>query len=142
VWQRPHCPDWLYLPETPFLLQALMLHGPTLRLSSMISVVASLLLTLRGFLRSRAALHVELLALRHQLSVLERLRRRRLRLRHADRLLWVSIFPSVDPTADRARHRQTRDGHRLASPRVPRVLDVEEPSPSRPPNRAAGTSAP
>jgi putative transposase len=57
----------------------------------MISVVASLLLTLRGFLRSRAALHVELLALRHQLSVLERLRRRRLRLRHADRLLWVSI---------------------------------------------------
>jgi hypothetical protein len=91
VWQRPHCPDWLYLPETPFLLQALMLHGPTLRLSSMISVVASLLLTLRGCLRSRAALHVELLALRHQLLVLERSRRRRLRLRHADRLLWVSI---------------------------------------------------
>jgi hypothetical protein len=57
----------------------------------MISVVVSLLLTLRGCLRSRATLHVELLALRHQLLVLERSRRGRLRLRHADRLLWVSM---------------------------------------------------
>src|SRR2546427_9879553 len=36
------------------------------------SVVFSLLLTLRGLARSRAALHLEMLALRHQLQVLRR----------------------------------------------------------------------
>jgi putative transposase len=57
----------------------------------MISVVVSLLLTLRECGRSRAALQFELLALRHQLHVLERSRPRRLRLTRADRLLWVWI---------------------------------------------------
>jgi putative transposase len=57
----------------------------------MISVLVSLLLTLRGFLCARTALHVELLALRHQIHVLERSRPRRLRLTRTDRLLWVWI---------------------------------------------------
>src|SRR3954454_17786034 len=50
------------------------------------------LLTLRGVVRSRAALHLEVLALRHQLQVLERSRPRRLRLTNADRWLraWLS----------------------------------------------------
>jgi hypothetical protein len=39
--------------------------------------------------RSRAALHLEVLALRHQLQVLERSRPRRLRLANADRRLWM-----------------------------------------------------
>jgi putative transposase len=39
--------------------------------------------------RSRAALHLEVLALRHQLQVLERSGRPRNRLTAADRLLWV-----------------------------------------------------
>jgi hypothetical protein len=39
--------------------------------------------------RSRAALHLELLAPRHQLSVLERSRPQRLGLRRADRMPWV-----------------------------------------------------
>ena len=55
----------------------------------MISVLLSLLLTLRGWARSHAALQLEVLALRHQLQVLHRARSPRLRLTAADRLLWV-----------------------------------------------------
>jgi putative transposase len=55
----------------------------------MMSVLVSLLETLRGCVRSRAALQLEVLALRHQLHVLERSRSRRLGLTRADRLLWV-----------------------------------------------------
>ncbi len=46
----------------------------------MTSVLLSLLLTLRGSARSHAALQLEVLALRHQLQVLQRTRPRRLRL--------------------------------------------------------------
>jgi putative transposase len=52
------------------------------------SVIVSLLLTLRASLRDRAALQLEILALRHQLHVVNR-SRPRLRLTHADRMLWV-----------------------------------------------------
>jgi putative transposase len=48
-----------------------------------------LLTTLRDCARSRAILELELLALRHQLHVLERSPGRRLRLTPVDRLLWV-----------------------------------------------------
>ena len=44
------------------------------------SVVISLLLTMRISLRHRAALHLEILALRHQLKVVERSHPRRVRL--------------------------------------------------------------
>src|SRR5260221_9937825 len=53
------------------------------------SVVVSLLLTIRVSLRERAALQLEILALRHQLHVLNRLRRQRLQFTPADRMLWV-----------------------------------------------------
>jgi transposase InsO family protein len=52
-------------------------------------IVVSVLLSLRSVIRSRAALHLEILALRHQLKVLERSRRPRLRLTAGDRLLWI-----------------------------------------------------
>jgi transposase InsO family protein len=55
----------------------------------MISVLVSLLQTVRGLARSRAALHLEVLALRHQLQVIQRSRPRRLRLMHADRWFWA-----------------------------------------------------
>jgi len=55
----------------------------------MMPILVSLLLTLRGCFLTRAALHIELLALRHQIHALERSRPRRLRLTRADRLLWV-----------------------------------------------------
>jgi hypothetical protein len=57
----------------------------------MMAVLVSLLETLRGCVRSRAALQLEVLALRHQLHVLERSRARRVGLTRADRLLWVWI---------------------------------------------------
>jgi len=55
----------------------------------MMFLLVALLLTLRGLARSRAALHLEVLALRHQLQVLQRSRPRRLRLVRADRWLWA-----------------------------------------------------
>lgn len=55
------------------------------------SVLRALLHTLRVSLRSRAALQLELLALRHQLAVLERTRPRRLRLDRVDRALWCGL---------------------------------------------------
>jgi hypothetical protein len=55
------------------------------------SVLLSLLMALRTWARSRAALQLEVLALRHQLQVLQRSRPRRLRLATADRLLWALL---------------------------------------------------
>jgi hypothetical protein len=62
-------------------------HG--IRFAASMSVFLSLLLTLRRCARSRAVLQLEVLALRHQLQVLQRSRPRRLRLAQTDRLLWV-----------------------------------------------------
>jgi putative transposase len=53
------------------------------------SVIVSLLLTLRATLRDRAAMLLEILALRHQLHVINRSRPQRLRFTRADRMLWV-----------------------------------------------------
>ncbi len=53
------------------------------------SIVVSLLLALRASLRDRTALQLEILALRHQLHVVNRSRPQRLRLTQADRMLWV-----------------------------------------------------
>jgi putative transposase len=57
----------------------------------MTSVFVSFVLTLRSCTRSRAALQLEVLVLRHQLQVLERSRPQRLRLTPVDRLLWVWV---------------------------------------------------
>jgi putative transposase len=54
-------------------------------------VLISLLTMLSDCGRSRVALQLELLALRHQLRVLKRSRGRRLRLACLDRLLWASL---------------------------------------------------
>ena len=53
------------------------------------SVIASVLLTLPASFRDRTALQLEILALRHQLNVVNRSRPQRLRLTRTDRLLWV-----------------------------------------------------
>ena len=56
----------------------------------MIAIIFSLFFSVRQGFRSRAALHAEILALRHQLLVLQRVNReRKLRLGVADRLLWA-----------------------------------------------------
>jgi hypothetical protein len=51
--------------------------------------MATSLSLLRGSMRSRAVLHLEILALRHQLKVLHRSQPRRRRLANADRWLWA-----------------------------------------------------
>jgi putative transposase len=73
------------------LLQQLMLRRGWIRFCAMMLVVLSLLLTLRTLARSRAALQLEILALRHQLQVLQRTRPRGFRLANPDRWLWVVL---------------------------------------------------
>src|SRR5215510_7475447 len=57
----------------------------------MCAVLISLLAGLTSTLRTRASLQFEILALRHQLAVLQRNKRRRVQLRVWDRLLWVGL---------------------------------------------------
>ena len=52
-------------------------------------MVVSLLHSLRFVVQSRAALHLEILALRHQVAVMHRARPARLPLGPWDRLLWA-----------------------------------------------------
>jgi hypothetical protein len=121
--------DWydplqaLCLLKSPFLLPPLMLRLATDTLLGVMSVLVSLLLTLRTSARSRAALQLEILALRHQLQVLQRSRPRRLRLAKPDRWLWVVLsrvltgwrtaLVIVKPETVIAWHRQ---GFRLVGP--------------------------
>jgi transposase InsO family protein len=58
----------------------------------MFALLISLLAALTSTLRTRASLQIETLALRHQLSVLQRSQRRRVALRTMDRLLWISLI--------------------------------------------------
>lgn len=64
-----------------------MLRPAMVRFWEMTSVLLSLVLSVRTWARSRAALQLEVLALRHQLQVLQRTRPQRLRLTKADRWL-------------------------------------------------------
>lgn len=99
-------------------------------------VLLSLLRILRLSIRTRAALQLEILALRHQLHVLERSRPRRVPLTWADRLLWVGLsriwrewrtaVVIVKPETVLAWHRRGfrlfwtwRSRHRLGRPPVP-----------------------
>ena len=75
----------------PMRADSLRLLSPSNSLQPVMPIVVAALLSLRSLIRSRAALQFEILALRHQLQVLERPRRPRLRLTAADRLLWVSF---------------------------------------------------
>jgi putative transposase len=83
----------------------------------MLTVFFSLFCTVRSFFRIRAALHAEILALRHQLLVLQRSGRgRRPNLSTTDRILWVllsrlwadwrSVLLIVKPETVIAWHRQ------------------------------------
>ena len=57
----------------------------------MVSLLLSAIFSIRSWFRSLTALQVEILALRHQLTVLKRSQRGRVRLKLADRLLWVGL---------------------------------------------------
>ena len=102
----------------------------------MTAVVVSLLHSLLFLARSRAALHLEILALRHQLAVVNRRRRSRLRLTSTDRVLWAWLSRAwhgwraalhiVRPETVVAWHRQGfrlfwawKSRHRTGRPNVP-----------------------
>jgi putative transposase len=55
----------------------------------MLTVISALLTSLSSICRTRAALQLEILALRHQVNVLRRSSRTRPKLRPADRLFWA-----------------------------------------------------
>jgi len=57
----------------------------------MYNVLLSILVGLASSLRTRASLQLEIMALRHQLVVLQRTNKKRLRLRAPDRILWVFL---------------------------------------------------
>jgi hypothetical protein len=65
----------------------------------MTSVLMSVVATLSGLVRSRAALHL-VLALGHQLQVLERTRPRRVRLTKPNRWFWT-VFVAPSSRVDR-----------------------------------------
>ncbi len=74
----------------------------------------------RDSAHSRATLQLEILALRHQLHVLERSQARRRHLTRGYRLLGLACT-NLGTVADDARHRQTGNGVDVASARVPPV---------------------
>ena len=92
-----------------------------------------LLATLSSIFRSRAALQLENLALRHQIGVLQRSTRRRPRLTPVDRLVWVwlsrvwsdwrSTLAIVQPETVLAWHRAGFSGLGRSS-----VADRDDPS--------------
>ena len=55
------------------------------------AILSAFLVTLTTCLRTRAGMQIEILALRHQLAVLQRRQNKRVSLRVADRLLWVML---------------------------------------------------
>jgi putative transposase len=57
----------------------------------MIDMLISICAAITSTLRTRTSLQVEILALRHQLLVLQRTNKKRLRLRGSDRILWVIL---------------------------------------------------
>jgi hypothetical protein len=74
----------------------------------MTALLVALLAALRSTVRSRLDLEAEILALRHQLAVLQRQAPKRLRLGRADRLLWV-LLSGIWPNWRRAVHVVTPD---------------------------------
>ena len=56
------------------------------------TILRPLLATLCGVFRSRAVLHMEILALRQQLAMVTQRDRKRMRLRRSERLCWVWLY--------------------------------------------------
>src|SRR5712691_10983369 len=90
-----------------------------------VDLFAAFLAALVLSVRSRAALQLEVVALRHQLGVLQRSVKRPT-LTSSDRLFWAwlcSVWPDL---AISTGHRQTGHRHRVASHGLPVVLEVED----------------
>ena len=104
----------------------------------MFSTLSPFLTSLFSVFRSRAALQIEILALRHQIGVLRRSAKKRPKLTVADRLFWTWLS---GPWAD------WRSALVIVKPetviawqpkRLPVVLDLEGPRTDRKAHRLAG----
>jgi hypothetical protein len=91
----------------------------------MLILLRLFLATLPSILRSRTALELENLALRHQVGVLRRSAAKRPKLTPWDGLLWIGLSRLMARLALSAGHRQAGDGRILASRWLPPVLDLE-----------------
>jgi len=95
----------------------------------MFDIFLLLLSSLRSCLSTRAALQAEILALRHQVLVLQRATcGRRHRLKAADRSVWGLVVSSMEELAAASEDHMARDRHCLESQGLPTVLDLEESS--------------
>src|SRR6187200_1913384 len=104
----------------------------------MLEILCSFLSSFRVYFRTHADIQLEVLALRHQVTVLQRTNPKP-KLRPADRRLWVLAVPIVVSLAIRTRDREAGYGPRLASSRFPLVLDLEDsPRKSRTTERSKG----
>ena len=102
----------------------------------MTALLIAVLASLRATTRSRLELAAEILALRHQLAVLQRTTPKRPRLRPIDRLLWI-VLSTVWPNWRQAVQIVTpATVVRLASARVRRLLALEVATASRRPAAA------
>jgi hypothetical protein len=73
------------------------------------------------FFRSRLDVSLEVLALRQQVAVLRRKRRRPV-LSRLDRLFWIMLRSVWPRWSDVSRDRETSDRNRMASKRLPTIL--------------------
>ena len=98
----------------------------------------ALIRVLRLCLRSRAPLQAENIALRHQITVLQR-NRKRLRLNSGDRFFLLGLaVPPLDRLAVGTGNRQSGNSYPLASQRILSLLGLEK---QRCAGRAPGDSS-
>jgi hypothetical protein len=80
--------------SVPVAIVDVVVHD-RIRFGTTMSVLLSFIMTLRTWARTRAALQLEVLALRHQLQVLQRTRPPKLRIVQADRWLWRDYITKI-----------------------------------------------
>src|SRR5213595_3105245 len=94
----------------------------------MLTIILSLFSSARQVFQTRAALQAEILALRHQLLVLQRSTRgRRLRLKPGSSVLGMAVS-SMEWLAFGGESCKAGDNYRLESQGIPALLDMEESS--------------
>jgi hypothetical protein len=100
--------------------------------------IAMMLAVVSSATKSRGALQLENLALRHQIGVLQRSAKKRLSLNNADRLFLDWAVARVGGVALGLADREARQCYCQASEGIPEVLDLE--SSARPARTAGGLS--
>src|SRR5712691_11882160 len=104
----------------------------------MVILLSALLSTLCSMFRSRAALELEHIALRHQIGVLKRSARKRPKLTAADRMFWVFLSQVWGDWRSALDIVTPATANRLASQGILPFLDLEDPARTR---RSSGSSA-